>query len=243
MVQAIHMIPVAKVALAFTPVLIVIGILYRWSLTYRQTSYAAARMLAQLLLVGYFLTHLFAAKSFWVPMLILLAMLLVSSWTAIHAMEKPSRKYYRSAALGIAFGAGSVLMFIMLGIFDLQPWYQLQYLFPLAGMTFATSMNAVSLAAERIEAETGRGVSYHAARNLALKTALIPHINSMLAAGIVSLPGTMTGQILSGVDPLIAVRYQIIVMCMMFGAAGLSTALFLKFLQRYITARGTAYAR
>jgi len=60
-----------------------------------------------------------------------------------------------------------------------------------------------------------------------LKAALIPIINSLFAVGLVSLPGMMTGQILSGISPLIAVRYQIMVMCMIFGAAGISAAAFL----------------
>ena len=60
-----------------------------------------------------------------------------------------------------------------------------------------------------------------------MQTAMIPVINALFAVGLVSLPGMMTGQILSGVSPLIAARYQIMVMLMIFSAAGLSTALFL----------------
>ncbi|MEP1779528.1 ABC transporter permease, partial [Reichenbachiella sp.] len=71
------------------------------------------------------------------------------------------------------------------------------------------------------------GVDYTEARNTALRAALIPITNSLFAVGLVSLPGMMTGQILSGVSPLIAVRYQIMVMCMAFGSAGISVALFL----------------
>lgn len=98
---------------------------------------------------------------------------------------------------------------------------------PLAGMIFASSMNGVSLAAERLQAEMDRNVEYIQARSIALRAALIPITNSLFAVGLVSLPGMMTGQILSGVSPLIAVRYQIMVMCMIFSAVGLSSALFL----------------
>ena len=94
-------------------------------------------------------------------------------------------------------------------------------------MIFANSMNAVSLAAERLFAEMERGVSFKEARKKALQAALIPITNSLFAVGLVSIPGMMTGQILSGVSPFIAARYQIMVMCMIFGSAGLSTALFL----------------
>ena len=95
---------------------------------------------------------------------------------------------------------------------------------PIAGMIFANAMNTVSLAAERFESECNRGLSYLPARNMAMDAALIPQINALLAVGLVSLPGMMTGQILSGVEPLIAVKYQIVVMCMIFSSAGLSAA-------------------
>ena len=60
-----------------------------------------------------------------------------------------------------------------------------------------------------------------------MQTAMIPLVNSLMAVGLVSLPGMMTGQVLSGVSPLIAARYQILVMCMLFAASGISTACFL----------------
>ncbi len=78
-----------------------------------------------------------------------------------------------------------------------------------------------------MDAELEREVAYEAARGIAFRAALIPITNSLFAVGLVSLPGMMTGQILSGVSPLIAVRYQIMVMCMLFGSAGISTACFL----------------
>jgi putative ABC transport system permease protein len=94
-------------------------------------------------------------------------------------------------------------------------------------MIFANAMNSVSLAVERLEAEIDRDVPYEQARIIALRTSLIPITNSLLAVGLVSLPGMMTGQILSGVSPFIAARYQIMVMCMIFGSAGISSAFFL----------------
>tara|TARA_B100000029_G_C17550720_1_gene950023 strand:- start:537 stop:872 length:336 start_codon:yes stop_codon:yes gene_type:complete len=103
---------------------------------------------------------------------------------------------------------------------------------PIAGMIFASSMNGISLAAERLNAELDRGVNYNIARGIALKASLIPITNSLFAVGLVSLPGMMTGQILSGISPLIAVRYQIMVMCMIFGSVGLSSFLFLVLIKK-----------
>ncbi|HNP27196.1 MAG TPA: ABC transporter permease, partial [Nitrosomonas sp.] len=111
-----------------------------------------------------------------------------------------------------------------------------QYMVPLAGMVFANSMNAVSLAAERMNAELSRQVNFEQARNIAMYAAMIPIINSMFAVGLVSLPGMMTGQILSGISPLVAARYQIMVMCMIFATGGLSTALFLEMSRKQFTA-------
>jgi putative ABC transport system permease protein len=88
-------------------------------------------------------------------------------------------------------------------------------------------MNSVSLAGERLFSELEHHQDYSRARNTAFQAALIPITNSLLAVGLVSLPGMMTGQILAGTSPLIAARYQIMVMCMIFSSAGISTALFL----------------
>ena len=104
-----------------------------------------------------------------------------------------------------------------------------RYMIPIAGMVFASSMNGVSLAAERLKAELDRNISYDKAKSIALKASLIPITNSLFAVGLVSLPGMMTGQILSGISPHIAIRYQIMVMCMIFSAVGLSSYLFLTF--------------
>ena len=119
------------------------------------------------------------------------------------------------------------MLFVTQGVLVLKPWYLPQLMVPLAGMIFANSMNSISLAVERLNAEIDRNVSYEEARNIALQASLIPIINSLFAVGLVSLPGMMTGQILSGVSPLIAVRYQIMVMCMIFGSSGISAACFL----------------
>ena len=89
-------------------------------------------------------------------------------------------------------------------------------------------MNGISLAAERLESELKQGKAYEEAKVVALRTSLIPITNMLLAVGIVSLPGMMTGQILSGVSPMIAVRYQVMVMCMLFGSTGISVAVFLQ---------------
>jgi putative ABC transport system permease protein len=105
---------------------------------------------------------------------------------------------------------------------------------PLAGMIFATAMTSISLAGERVQSELMQGKSYENASKVAFNTSMIPNINAMFAVGLVSLPGMMTGQILSGVSPFIAARYQIMVMCMLFAAAGISAFIFLNFAKKQL---------
>ena len=94
-------------------------------------------------------------------------------------------------------------------------------------MIFANAMTAVTLSAERNDAERKGGGSREHARNTAWNAALIPQVNTFLAVGLVALPGIMTGQVIAGADPMEAVRYQIMVMAMVMGSAGLAVAIFL----------------
>jgi len=225
--QALATIPLAKLIIAFIPVLLVLVILARWSLPKKRTLHALVRMLVQLLLVGYVLSYIFASDSAWVIGLLLLVMMIFSSWIALNNIESPRQSLFNSAFIAIFLSSFFVLVFITQGVLNLSPWYQAQTLVPLAGMVFANGMNSVSLSGERFFAELKRGEDYINARNIAFKASMIPNINALFAVGIVSLPGMMTGQILAGVSPFIAARYQIMVMCMVFASAGLASAIFL----------------
>ena len=225
--QSIETIPLFNLSLTFLPVFVVILILYLWSLDSRSAIYAVARMLVQLLAIAYVLHYLFETDQALLIVSVLLIMLAASSWISLRPLKSKSAKDYGNALLAIAIG-GSINLFLVTQIvLKIQPWYLPQYMIPLAGMIFATAMNAVSLAAERFESELQNHLQGREARRIALKAALIPSINTLFAVGLVSLPGMMTGQILSGVSPFIAVRYQIMVMCMLFGAAGISAACYL----------------
>ena len=224
MVEAI---PLARLAIVFIPVIVVLGILLKWSLDVKTGAYAMFRMLIQLLLIGYLLTYIFESDSGWIVIAVLSVMLFFSSWIALRTVKADRKKLYLITLISITVGGVSTLAIVSQGVLNLRPWFSPQYLIPLAGMIFANAMNSVSLAADRLYAELGRGVDFLEARKIALQTALIPITNSLFAVGLVSLPGMMTGQILSGVSPLIAARYQIMVMCMIFASTGISTAVFL----------------
>jgi len=159
-------------------------------------------------------------------------MLLVAGFIALRPVTKKNPKHYFISFSSIAIGGIITLSFVIFGVLDLELWYEPRFLIPLAGMIFANSMNSVSLAGERFEVEILRENSYEKARNIAYKTSLIKDVNSLFAVGLVSIPGMMTGQILGGVDPMIAVVYQIMVMCMIIASSGISTAVYLKLLEQ-----------
>jgi len=232
MTNSISIIPISSLLFVMIPVVLVLWVQYKWSLNYKEGIYAVSRMLAQLLIVGYFLGYIFNASQAWIIVLMLSVMLVSSSWIALRSVKQSRKQYYFFVLFSLTMGSVSTLILVTQGVLDFSPWYKPQYMIPLAGMIFSNSMNSVSLAAERYFEEIGREVDSIKARNIAYKTAMIPITNSLFAVGLVSLPGMMTGQILSGVDPLIAVRYQIMVMAMIFGSGGISSAVFLYLLSK-----------
>jgi len=225
--SSVQIIPTFNLIVAFIPVILVLLILYKWSLNSANALYAVIRMLVQLLLVGYILTTIFQAESAWLVMAVMVVMVTAASWIALGTIKDQRLLLFRHVFWSIVCGGGVTLALVTQGVINLDPWFEPQYMIPLAGMIFANSMNSVSLAAERLHAEIQRNVPYDEARTIAFNAAFIPVVNSLFAVGLVALPGMMTGQILSGVSPIIAAHYQIVVMCMIFGSAGLSTAYFL----------------
>lgn len=214
------------------PVSVVIVIYMRWTQDKATLFYALFRMLIQLILIGYVLTYIFASDSPYLIVLILSVMLIAASMISLRPLQKRQKSLYLYALVSIFLGGVFTLLMVIFGVLDLNPWYKPQFLIPIAGMIFANSMNAVSIAAERFESEAERDRSYIDARAVSYKAALIPIINALFAVGLVSLPGMMTGQILAGVDPLIAVRYQIMVMLMILGSAGISVAIYLVLMKK-----------
>ena len=238
--SSVQIIPLLNLALSFIPVVIVLIILWAWKMKFLNSMYAVFRMLIQLLLIGYFLAYIFEADSANIVLLVLMIMLISSSVIALRTMHIPKKQVYIKSFLAISISGGLILILITQGVLQLQPWFMPSYMIPLAGMIFANAMNSVSIAGERFTAEMNRGPDFVTARNIALKASLIPITNSLFAVGLVSLPGMMTGQILSGVSPFIAARYQIMVMCMVYGSAGISSAIFLSLIKsNFVRSAGT----
>lgn len=213
------------------PIILVCAIYIAWHGKLSEIIVAVLRMLVQLVAVGYVLVSIFENPSPWVSAIIISLMLMVAAWIAIRPVRH--HKGYLPAAL-IALGCSVALHLSITLIFVLkaESWFQPQLLIPLAGMYFANTMNSISLAAERYHSELNNDKTADKARLTAFHAAMIPQINGLLAVGVVALPGMMTGQILSGVSPLIAVRYQIMIMAMILGTAGIGAAMMLWLLTR-----------
>jgi putative ABC transport system permease protein len=212
----------------------------------KQLLWASLRMVAQLIAVGYLLHLVFSISS---PLPVLL-MLLVMTGFSLQIMGSRIKnrmpRFYQVVGSSIVIGCGLVTCYFCFLVVGYTPWYDPRYLIPLAGMIIGNSMNGATLAAERlstemhdrhdeIEAALCLGATCRQAAEPAIKTAyrsaMIPTINTMSATGIVTLPGVMTGQILSGTPPIIAVRYQIAIMCAITGAVAITS--FLILLQGY----------
>jgi putative ABC transport system permease protein len=199
---------------------------------------AALRMAVQLAAVGFVLKFIFAQTSPLWTLLIAALMVAVAGYEVVRGQERRFRSW-------LAYGLGNVTLLLVGGLATLyavvvvvhpSPWYAPRYLLPILGMVLGNTLTSCSLAlqaltegAERdraaIEARIALGATRFAAfatvLRRALRTAITPLLNIMSVAGIVSLPGMMTGQILAGADPADAAKYQIMIMFVLTGAGGL----------------------
>lgn len=204
------------------------GYLARLGIT-RNLLIAALRTVIQLALIGLVLEALFASSGFYWIALMALVMLLVAGREVV---ARQGRRLQGWWAFGIGTGSMfvssfSVTVLALSVVIGPDPWYTPQYAIPLLGMMLGNTMTGVSLALDRLNESVWRqravienrlmlGQTWKQAlediRRDAMRSGMMPSINAMAAAGIVSLPGMMTGQILAGSPPAVAVKYQILVM-------------------------------
>jgi len=223
-----HDIPLTHLLYMAVPMGIVAYFYYKWVNDAKEVGYATVRMVVQLLAIGYVLDAIFHSKSPFVAVAVVLFMVSVSSMIALRNFKEKNFINYRDVFISIFIGGTANLLLVLAFVIDIKPIYTPMVMIPLAGMIYANAMNSVAQAAERFESEIEK-VSYEKARLFAFKASMLPRVNVLLAVGLVSLPGLMTGQILSGVSPLIAARYQIVIMSMVIGSSGISSVVFLLF--------------
>lgn len=219
-------IPAQNIVFIFIPLIVVWYIYYKWTDNKIEIIYASVRMIIQLIAIGYILVYIFKNDSWFFGLLIILVMITMSSFIAFRNVRHKNRSTFYNIFGAIAIAGSLSLIIVIEFVLNLTPFYDPKYVIPIAGMIYANCMNAIAIAAERYEQEI-KISTYAQAKATSLKTALMPKVNTFLAVGLVSLPGMMTGQILSGVSPLIAVRYQIVIMAMILGSAGLSVIFYL----------------
>lgn len=205
----------------FIPLFFVGWIYAKWVGSRFELAYATLRMMVQLIAIGYVLVFIFTYQKIWLGGIILGVMLTVSTTIIFRNTNDKRAANFALIFVAIFLAVSINLGLIIAVVLHIEPLYQPQYIIPLAGMVLLASMTGFSLMLERFEDELQRN-DFITARNIAFKVSMIPQINSLLAVGIVALPGMMTGQILSGIDPLIAVRYQIMIMIMSVNSAGMS---------------------
>jgi len=218
-------ISLTNLSFMFLPILMVGFVYFRWTKNIYEIPKAVFRMILQLLLIGYVLVYIFNTKIPAIGFFIVFFMIGVSSFIALRNIDNKNFAEYKKIFISIFIGGTFNLILVIFFVLEINS-YEPRYIIPLAGMIYANSMNVISLASERFEKEI-KNNSYFFARSIAFRASLIPQINTFLAVGLVSLPGMMTGQILSGADPLIAARYQIMVMSMVLGSAGISVIIYL----------------
>jgi len=196
----------------------------------RRMLLATLRMVVQLSLVGLVLKSLFAVASPWLTGLVAVTMIL---FAGREIMARQERRF--DGLWSYSLGTGSML-FALTGPVRPDPWFDPRYALPLLGMILGNTMTGISLGLHTlttglvrdragVEAQLALGHSRNEAFRpivqAALTSALMPIVNSMAATGLVSLPGMMTGQILAGVDPAEAVKYQILIMFLIAGGTSL----------------------
>ncbi|SNC63152.1 putative ABC transport system permease protein [Marinobacter sp. es.048] len=204
------------------------GYLARLGIT-RNLLIAALRTVIQLALIGLVLEALFASAAFYWIALLALIMLLIAGREVVARQGRRLRGWWAfSIGTGSMFVSSfTVTVLALTVVIGPDPWYTPQYAIPLLGMMLGNTMTGVSLALDRLNESVWRqravienrlmlGQTWKQAledsRRDAMRSGMMPSINAMAAAGIVSLPGMMTGQILAGSPPAVAVKYQILVM-------------------------------
>ena len=204
----------------------------------RRLLLAAACTVTQLLLIGLILEWIFRLNRWYAVVGIVLAMTLVAGVAAVQRTHLRYPGIWWSSIVSVwasSWTMAAVALFVLVRV---KPWYAPHYAIPLVGMILGNTLNGIALGLDRLGGELNArraevesllalgATRWEAAREpvrQAVRTGMIPIINAMMVVGIVSLPGMMTGQLLAGVDPIRAVKYQIVIMFLISSGTALGT--------------------
>jgi len=209
------------------------------------------RTIVQLYLVGFILASVFAAAQWYWVVLVLVAMMGVATQAAVSRLKKPIPGRYEIAMVAIAVSTTLTLAWVIGVVVRVHPWYEPQYVIPIAGMILGNAMTSAALAGDRLQADLrtrkeeieamlalgfSGGDAVRPMVRSAVRAAMIPTVSGMMTVGLVQLPGMMTGQILAGASPLLAIKYQIVVVFMLAVATSVASLLFVRLaISRYMT--------
>ena len=215
----------------------------------REILLAATRTVLQLLLIGFVLTRVFSVERVEVTFLLMLMMTLIAGSSAVRRPRRRLPGIWLSGILAISISSWVTTAIALTTIIQVRPWYTPQYSIPLLGMVLGNSLNGISLGLERFSEElerrrgeietmltlgANRWESAHSSIAVAVRTGMVPILNAMMVVGIVSLPGMMTGQLLAGVTPIEAVKYQVVIMFVIAAATALGTVLAVMISYRHV---------
>jgi putative ABC transport system permease protein len=241
-----------QIGLALLLVAVVIGVSFRQRLGLeRDLGVGTLRAVVQLYLVGFVLAWVFDRARWWWVLLILAVMAAIATQAAVSRLKRPPPGAHAIAALALSLSTAGILAYVIGVVVQVRPWWTPQYLIPIGGMILGNAMTSASLAGDRLHADlknraaevearlalgfSGREAVEPMAR-AALRAAMLPTINGMMTVGVVQLPGMMTGQVLAGASPLVAVEYQLVVVLMLAAATAIASLLFVRMTTtRYLT--------
>lgn len=241
MTQGLILLDAADLALAAVLVLSLAGLSWRLRLSIgAQILVAGARSVVQLLLLGLVLKTLFASSNPWLVAALATLMLAVAGYEVMARQKYRLRGPwgYATGTLSMFLSSFSITVLALLLMLQPVPWYAPQYAIPLLGMLLGNTMTGVAVSLDnltrlthdrqqaieaRLALGSGVGEAIGDIRRDALRAGLIPIVNSMSTAGIVSLPGMMTGQILAGSPPLEAAKYQLLILFLIAAGTGLGS--------------------
>ena len=205
---------------------------------------AAVRSVVQLSVLGWVLVPVFDVDAPWLVLLLGALMIVLAAREAVQRVSRRHARMQLSATVALFVGGGATALLASGVILDVEPWWAPRYLIPLLGMVLGNSLTGISLGLDRcltdldenrgrVEAMLALGATrWEAARPVAsdaLRTGLVPILNSMSAVGLVTIPGMMTGQILGGTSPGLAARYQILILFLIAFATAVGTGLSVAF--------------
>ena len=203
---------------------------------------ATTRMTIQLTIMGYILMYIFKNPSWWLTLITLSVMIVFAIYNALKRVKSElSKELKQLMAASMIIGYLVTASVFMLLVLQVRPWFNPQYFIPISGMIIGNAMTGIALGAnrlcanmrdhrEQIENSLMLGatpkMASHEDVNDAFDSAILPTMNNMMTMGIVSLPGMMTGQMLSGIFPLTAIKYQIGIMLAILGCTAITVVLF-----------------